>query len=226
MDIPVPVEYVLLIMNCKQYQWKAERQRATWIKKVFSDRELSKKMVFYHVIGDPALKEEYTIDHSSNVLTIKVDDDYNSLPKKVIRGYKAIMAEYPNLKYVFKTDDDQELKNEQFFRMLLQILSKKKPFLYYGGNIINVSQGYISKYHTIHPELPEDLKVYPGMYCSGRFYFLNIVAIKHITSETKMALIEKEYLEDYAIGQHMDPEYKVDWRIHHIPTDLFFNDFI
>jgi hypothetical protein len=213
-------------MNCKKYQLKAEKQKTTWIPKVFNNNtELEKKMTYFHVRGEPSLKEEYCIDNENNILLVKVEDDYNSLPKKVVASFQAITNEFPHLKYIFKTDDDQELKNPKFFDMLIQIITKKQPKLYYGGHIVKVPQGYISQYHRIHPELPKDLKVYPGNYCTGRFYFLYIAAIQSILKPDIKKKIEEEYLADYAIGQHLEQEYKVDWRMHDLPTELFFCDY-
>lgn len=228
MNLPMQNEYVLLIMNCDKYKWKAEQQKISWIPQVFSNNtelENNKKMTYFHVRGDPSLKEAYCIDYSNNILLVKVEDDYNSLPKKVVASFQAISNEFPYLKYIFKTDDDQELKNPKFFDMVIQIISKKQPKLYYGGHIVKVPQGYISQYYKIHPELPQDLKVYPGNYCSGRFYFLYIAAIKSILKPDIRKKIEEEYLEDYAIGQHLEQEYKVEWRMHDLPTELFLADF-
>ena len=93
--------------------------------------------------------------------------------------------------------------------------------IHYSGKIVNVDQAYLSQYHRIHPELPMDLPILPTKYCSGRFYILSIEAIEDLLK--KKNYIEKEFLEDYAIGYYLDDNYKSN--IKHLPTDLFFKDF-
>lgn len=44
---------IMLIMNCKNYEWKADIQRNTWLKKIPSF------ITYYHVIGNENLESEY-----------------------------------------------------------------------------------------------------------------------------------------------------------------------
>ena len=92
-------DFILLIFNCKKYRHKALKQKETWL----NNFDL---MPYFHVIGDPEIEYEYMFDHLEKVLYVKVLDDYNSLPKKVIAAYNAIHHEYV-FKYIFKTDDYQ-----------------------------------------------------------------------------------------------------------------------
>jgi hypothetical protein len=206
-------EYIMLIMNCKKYSKKAEFQKSTWLQNIPS------YIRFYHVIGDPELDANYKFDHENNILCIKVEDDYNSLPKKVIRSYEAVCETF-EFKYLFKTDDDQILVNNKFFDVVKGLTSNKSNKTHYGGYVVDVKQNYLSQYHKIHPELPEYLPILQTKYCSGRFYFLSKQAIKNLVS--KKHFIEKEYLEDYAIGFNLDQYYKLN--MINLATDRFFND--
>ena len=195
-------DFILLIMNCKKYTWKADIQRNTWLKKIPS------YLKFYHVIGDENLETEYQFinkDINENILYVKTLDDYNSLPKKVIASYKAINETF-NYKYIFKTDDDQQLINENFFNVLKNLLISKTPQSHYGGHMVDVNQPYLSGYHNLHPELPKYLPLLVTKYCSGRFYFLSSKAVAYLL--TKREEIEKEYLEDYAIGYNLHDYFK------------------
>ena len=147
-----------------------------------------------------------------------MEDDYNSLPKKVIRAYKAVNDTF-EFKYLFKTDDDQILVNEKFFNVIVGITNSAKK-IHYGGYIVEVKQNYLSQYHKIHPELPNYLPILKTKYCSGRFYFLSNQAIVNLIS--KKDLIEKEYLEDYAVGYNLDSIYKN--TIINIATNNYFTD--
>ena len=209
-------EYILLIMNCKKYAWKADKQKDSWLRNLSSSSYLN----YYHVQGNPKLTSEYEFNDDQNILYVKVVDDYNSLPKKVIAAYQAILLEYPNLKYIFKTDDDQMLTNPKLFQTITNIIKTKKPKTHYGGQKIIIKTPYLSQYNRIHPELPNDLILYKTEYCSGRFYFLSKQAIYNLI--TKREDIEKEYLEDYAIGFHLSQIYKENML--DIDTTKFFKD--
>ena len=100
-------EYIMLIMNCKKYLKKAEFQKRTWLPNIPS------YLKYYHVLGDESLEENYKFDNENNILLVKVADDYNSLPKKVIAAYNAVFETF-NFKYIYKTDDDQILVRDNF----------------------------------------------------------------------------------------------------------------
>jgi hypothetical protein len=207
-------EYILLIMNCEKYRDKAEKQNQDWLKNIPSF------LKYFHVIGG---SKEERLDEENNILYLNVDDDYISLPKKVIAAYNAINTRY-DYSYIFKTDDDQMLKKPTFFDVLKSILERKneKGIIHYGGFIIDVKQPYLSKYHLIHPELPEYLPVYQTKYCNGRFYFLSKESIEYLISFKKM-MISREYLEDYAIGFHLNMRYKENML--NLNTNDYFIDF-
>ena len=187
-------QVIMLIMNCRKYEWKADIQRNTWLKSVPSF------IKYYHVIGNEDLETEYKFVEEANILHVKTPDDYNSLPNKVITAFKAIHATF-NYKYIFKTDDDQNLINENFFEVLYKLLNAKGPPIHYGGHIVEVTTPYLSEYYKLHPELPKNLPIQITKYCSGRFYFLSYKAIQNLL--TKRETIVKEFLEDYAIGYNL-----------------------
>ena len=205
-------EYIMLIMNCKKYVKKAEVQKMTWLPKIPS------YLQFYHVIGEPELDTKYKFDNENRILLVKVKDDYNSLPKKVIRAYEAVYETF-DFKYIFKTDDDQILVNEKFLDVVKGITSGSKK-THYGGYIVDVKQNYLSQYYKIHPELPEHLPILQTKYCNGRFYFLSKQSVSNVVS--KKEFIENEYLEDYAIGFNLDQYYKLN--ITNLATNKFFID--
>ena len=206
-------DYIMLIMNCKKYEKKAEFQKKTWLPLV------PYYLRFYHVIGDETLDSEFKFDNNNDILWVKVADDYNSLPKKVIRAYQAVYETF-QFKYLFKTDDDQILVNPRFFDTLVGIISNKVPKTHYGGYIVDVKQPYLSEYYKIHPELPRQLPLFTTKYCSGRFYFLSKNAVSNVI--IKRESIENEYLEDYAIGFYLDNIYKME--ILSLKTNMFFTD--
>lgn len=209
--------HVLLVMNCEKYAFKADAQKKTWLRDM--------PVPYYHVRGDPHLEEAYEFNHDAHVLMLRVRDDYNALPQKVVMAYETIAEYFPRLQYVFKTDDDQVLqpKASAFFASMIRMIDlsiQQQSPIHYGGNVVHVSQAYKSKYHTIHPELPQDLPLYPTIYCSGRFYFLSRAAVEELVKKKKV--FADEYLEDYAVGRHLPDAYKSNAKP--IATDALFQD--
>jgi hypothetical protein len=204
-------DFILLIMSCNKYKFKADKQRNMWL----SNFDL---MPYFHVIGEPNLKTSYIFNKEYKILYVKCEDDYNSLPKKVIKAYDAVHNEF-SYKYIFKTDDDQYC-NTKFLESLKKNLLKKCSQIHYGGKIINVDKPYISNYFKIHPELPNDLLVKATKYCNGRFYFLSKLAISDLLE--KKESIYNELLEDYAIGYWLNDKYKEN--LLNLDTDLYFQD--
>ena len=206
-------EFILLIMNCKKYAKKALFQTQTWLKSIPS------YIKYYHVIGIKDMEQEYIFDEETHILWIKVADDYNSLPKKVIRAYEAVYDTF-SFHYIFKTDDDQVLLKASFFDTITNLVTNMIPSSHYGGYIIDVNTPYMSQYNKIHPELPKVLPLYKTKYCSGRFYFLSKSAISNLIH--KRDRIETEYLEDYAIGFHLEDRFKTNMLS--INTETIFAD--
>lgn len=202
---------ILLIMSCIKYKEKAQHQKQTWLKQIPSN------LIYFHVIGDLSLEKEYMFDDMNNILWVRTPDDYISLPKKVITAYHAVMCEY-NFKLIFKTDDDQILVKPHFLGILPTLIERKTS--HYGGFIVKIDKPYLSQYHHLHPELPQFIPILKTKYCSGRFYFLSNDAINDLLS--KRSLIEKECLEDYAIGYNLSEKYKENMLS--VLTNTFFKD--
>ena len=208
-------DFILLIMNCQKYRYKAEHQKNTWL------NNISSNLIYYHVIGNESLEKEFIFDDEERILWVKTPDDYISLPKKVIYAYEAVNATF-NYKYIFKTDDDQNLIKPMFLDTLIKLLSRVISYpIHYGGNIVDVPFAYLSQYHRIHPELPKHLPVYQTKYCNGRFYFLSNIAVVDLILRKNRIITE--FLEDYAIGFNLLDQLKVDML--DIKTDKYFQDF-
>jgi hypothetical protein len=214
-------KYILLILNCYKYKYKADRQIETWLKKLDSN------IIYFHVIGDVDkcknnnnnnnnYNADYFFDFHNKILYTKTKDDYLSLPHKVITALEAVNYTY-NYDYIFKTDDDQELVDDGFFNKMMTTLSTKN--YNYGGRLLNVNDHY-STYYAVHSELPKKLLLRRTSYCSGRFYFLSKASVIDLLD--KKEHIKKHIIEDHAIGYYMDDHMKKNAL--HFLSDHFFRD--
>ena len=207
--------YILLIMNCQKYRHKALIQKGSWL------QTIPDNIHYYHVIGNDDLTSDFLFDDEERILWVKTKDDYISLPSKVIAAFGAIRQTF-KFKYIFKTDDDQELTNEKFFDTIVGVLNTQKLKPHYGGQIVDVQIPYLSQYFLLHPELPQDMIIQKTQYCSGRFYFLSSEALSNLIS--KKESIEAEYLEDYAVGLYLNPIFKKS--VFSVASDTIFKDII
>lgn len=205
---------LLIILNCRAYRHKAERQKQTWL------CNLPTWLPYYHVVGDDTLASPFAWDDAERILWVKAPDDYNSLPKKVMASLYAVQQTFPSVKYVWKTDDDQMLANSAFLESIQDTLERSKPRVHYGGHLVDIPKPYLSQYHTIHPTLPPLLPMLPTVYSSGRFYFLSKQAISNLLN--KRERVENECLEDYAVGLHLDPFFKAN--AVSLPVNQHFKD--
>jgi hypothetical protein len=190
--------FILLVLNCDKYRYKAEKQKQTWLKNI--------DMVYFHVIGSKDkcanASQEYVFDNDNHILYTSTNDDYLSLPDKVITAMNAINETY-TYEYIFKTDDDQDLIERSFFKMIIPLLNPSK--YHYGGLHISVKDHY-STYYMVHSELPKQLFLKGTTYCNGRFYLLSKEAVENLLK--KKQEISKHIIEDHAIGLYLDDEYK------------------
>ena len=218
-------KYILLILSCYKYKYKAERQIETWLKKLDNNDNDNNNIIYFHVIGDVDKckvnndNADYFFDFHNRILYTKTKDDYLSLPHKVITALEAVNNTY-NYNYIFKTDDDQDLVDDGFFSAIIKQLSSSSSKTYhYGGRLLNVNDHY-SNYYTVHWELPTNLLLRKTSYCSGRFYLLSKAAVTNVLC--KKEHIKKHVIEDHAIGYHMDDDLKKN--VLHFLSDRFFRD--
>lgn len=206
--------YILLILNCEKYRHKAEKQRQTWLKNI------PKNMAYFHIIGSKekcaSVSQEYIIDHENHMLYTSTNDDYLSLPDKIITAINAINDTY-EYEYIFKTDDDQDLIQPSFFKTIISLLNPSK--YHYGGFRLSVPDHY-STYYTVHNELPKQLFLKATEYCNGRFYLLSKEAVENLLKNKQE--ISKHIIEDHAIGLYLEREISQKCLV--INTSKYFKD--
>lgn len=226
--------FILLILNCEKYRHKAEKQKETWLKAIRENKDID----YFHIIGSKekcaaTKSKKHLFDNDNRILYTATNDDYLSLPDKIITAMNAINETY-HYKYIFKTDDDQNVIQPSFFKTIMQILSIASngsadasgvkgaaPLPYhYGGFKISVPDHY-STYYTVHNELPRKLFLKATEYCNGRFYLLSKEAVENLLK--KKEDISKHIIEDHAIGLYLDSQYRQ--KCLGLKTGNYFKDF-
>ena len=188
------IPYILLILNCKKYNFKRVRQKADWL-----ECSLPNNFLYFHIHGDPSLNTTYLIDFSNNLITVKCDDRYLFLPKKMILAYKCIHETF-DYKYIFKTDDDFKLVQHDFFYILTDYL--KKNNIDYGGEL-RYEKGHMSSYHQLSNNDNKNLILLEKTkYCGGTFYFIKNNIIKILLSRYFQDICNR-ILEDHAFGYYI-----------------------
>jgi hypothetical protein len=185
------MEYFMIILNCKKYNHKRERQRSGWLS-TFTEKT---GIQYFHIIGDEGIAADYIVDSSNNIITVKCPDTYIALPMKSYLAVKAVTESYPSMKMVFKTDDDMDCNVDALIAELSTIKQND-----YGGEYLQISREHMSTYH--YPNVPEDKRTPFYMkctvYCPGRFYFLSKNVCEIIVR--LRGHFEGQIFEDYAVG--------------------------
>jgi hypothetical protein len=207
------MKYILLIVSCKKYSNRRHMQLHTWIP------QLPKNVSYFYIIGDKERcgNSEFLFDGNENMLYVNTNDDYLSLPSKIITAIHAVQQTMM-YDYILKTDDDQILIKPSFF----EILDKDISSHHYGGYTIDVDN-HASTYWMLHDELPKELLLEKTKYCSGRFYFLSPFAV--CTLLEKRESISSRIIEDHAIGFYLPDDVKQSmWKMNDIVHSSLIDD--
>ena len=169
-----------------------ENQRAIW------DKSNNPNLIYYYFVGDPSIDREYIVDEDLKTVTLKVQDNYESLPKKtrgILKFYLENFAK--NTLGILKTDDDIDIDPDLIYSMLI-----KNSNLDYYGIEVNVQNYYESTYHwekcesvywnTTRAIVPQ------SKYCAGGGYYIGKKLVKRM--DEKFDIYESLIFEDVATG--------------------------
>jgi len=131
-----------------------------------------------------------------SLVRLDCDDSYERLPEKVRRVFSWVVAHYPNIGYILKTDDD--VRHD--FGMILRVFSTiSGNRIDYAGNIVDVGDS-ASVYHIdkVSESKYKSAVVLEALrYCSGGGYFLSRRSVNIITQSPEFP---KNIFEDYSVG--------------------------
>lgn len=169
-------EYVYIIYSCFKNRDKSELLYAL-LDKVVNEKTTNK---LYILNGVPNLKHDHSIINDKHLL-VKCGDNYEDLCEKTIQLMKTISAAFPNIRGLFKIDDDI-IPNITHLREFIDTIERND--IDYSGRMIEVSQHY-SRCHygkcsnTKHkiPKLCHGCK-----YATGPLYYLSKKSIDVLSS--------------------------------------------
>lgn len=174
------------ILSCKKYQSRRDQQ------------DLSGSIFGYlYFIGDPKLTEAKILD---NIVFLPCEDGYEYLPHKTREMLRWILQNKPEVKFIFKTDDDIRFNFGSLSENYKHVLNNMVD---YSGNVVNTN-GYVSTYHfgKCDSNINEKVvRVGKASYCSGGGYFLSRRSAEIIVgSEIKEYII----FEDHFVGKELN----------------------
>jgi len=189
------MKILFVIFSCKKYLRDAEL-----LYSILNNNINAKILITY---GENIDKNYKVIDDKYLILNVK--DDYEYLNEKSIALFNSVIELYPDIKGIFKCDDDI-IPNINHINNYINNLSKNN--VDYGGKCLNVERrvspekGLLKEY-LLKKKIDE--KFFKCAYkpvckfCPGPIYYLSNRAIKMF----QLKDIEKIFFEDVMVGNHL-----------------------
>jgi len=152
---------------------------------------------FFFIFGTPG---STNYDENTHVLQLDVDDDYDSLPKKICKAYQFIMDNYPHIEGIFKTDDDIDFTNN--CGLVLELVMALQNGDNYCGIFIDktrpmkICTARLKKFNNLKSNI---IYSHDGaIYCHGAGYYISKKSAMYICSNIEY--VSYRHLEDVTIG--------------------------
>lgn len=173
----------MIILGCNKYLHKIAVQKMD-----------NSPFPYRYFIGGAT--EEYE-DIEKGIVYLTCGDHYEDLSMKTYHALLWVRRHYPNLDYVFKTDDDIKINFEKLYNIYTKLDLRSIP---YAGKCVpcraHVSTYHYGKCNDKRNEVP--IEVPNCLYCSGGGYFLSRKAIEWCLSD--MEQYENHIFEDQSSG--------------------------
>ena len=180
-------ECFMMILNCEKFKNRKLNQNLNGC--IFE---------YKYFIGNPNL-DAPKIENDTVYLNCR--DDYESLIEKVQHGIKWIIDNYPNVKYIFKTDDDVNY-NFKNLELIYQNIADKN--IQYAGLVVNKFPE-ISTFHKgkcSNDNLDNvSYQLERCYYCAGPAYFVSKESAKIMIEESDFKTIYEDYEFGYLLNR-------------------------
>ena len=186
------LQFLFVIYSCKKNMEKANLLYSILKNKL----DFCKIVIIY---GDPTINDSFVLK-DDKYLILKCGDFYEHLSEKTVHLFRTVQSLYPELKGVFKCDDDI-IPNLKHLNSHIHYLLEND--IHYSGNSYKVD-GYLTNSHFTKP-VPEMFRVPyfipPCTYCTGPLYYLGKNALDKFHRDVPLQL---NFFEDIMVGAHLN----------------------
>lgn len=163
------MDYLFIIYSCKKNNEKSE----------FLYKLVNNKINFakcYIIYGDENLTTDYEIKDDKYIV-LKCGDNYENLSCKTIMLFHSIAIAFPNIKGIFKCDDDI-LPNKRILTQVYEYIEMSNPSYLGRLNVIDCDWYTCDYYDKMsNDKYKKPLLVRSCKYASGPLYYLNMDTI-------------------------------------------------
>jgi hypothetical protein len=148
------------------------------------------------VYGEPELNKEYELRDNEKYMVLKCGDFYEHLSEKTITICKVISNIFPNIKGMFKCDDDIIPNIEKINEMILHICQNNIDYM---GNKVNFYESTTNHHFNkcSNTSFNIEKRVHASVSCTGPFYYLSKLSLDIIT---KTESIDEYFYEDIMLA--------------------------
>jgi hypothetical protein len=181
------MKHFIFVLSCKRRKECWEELRTKYLEPTGLEYAI--------VYGDPSMSNTMDWDPVNKILTLKCEDDYDSLPYKTATGFRVVKTLF-NPDGIFKMDDNTELSIPKFNELRKYIIDND---IQYTGKMTSPAP-HFNTYNIHRFKKPENrFPIFISIsYCQGSFYYVGPRALD-VLCGTMMPYICK--LEDYNVGQ-------------------------
>lgn len=179
-------DYIFIIYSCKK---NIEIANAIY-DKVNNNIPKTKPYIIYGNDFDDPCEKYKLLDNKYIVLNVK--DDYDSLCHKTLLLIRSLNHLFPNIKGIFKCDDDMFV-NVDYINWFLEEIDNNSDIHYCGMDVTNTKETVmLSK---------KKYPIYQCNYAGGPLYYLSKHSMTLFDEPTEVFII---YYEDMMVGYHLN----------------------
>jgi hypothetical protein len=184
------MDFIFIIYSCKNNLHKSDL-----IYELILNRLPTCKP--YIIYGEPGLDKDYELRNNEKYLVLKCGDFYENLSEKTITMCKVVSNFFPEIKGIFKCDDDIFPNIEKINEMISHILDNS---IMYTGNIAYHYNEAYEKHHfnkCSNDSYNVLKKAHKSVYCTGPLYYLDKKCLDILSGVSD---VDDFFYEDLMVG--------------------------
>lgn len=196
-------EYLFIIYSCQKNLVSAITLRNLYFEPCKSWLA-SMKMSVIVMYGDPQLNSDFELNPATGVLKLRVIDDYHNLANKTLMLFKTIYHVFPNIKGVFKCDDDVII-NINSLNYFINDTLKNHPIHYAGMASVTEPRSHDDAHLMLRNISNAGALNTPfSMFCGGPLYFVSNTGLRAIAmaDNSVTSIYYEDKMVGYILNQH------------------------